>query len=238
MNPSPLVVQQSSSPPLRGGGGTRSRALRIVVPCALAALELTHPTWSEGSVSGAVGAAGGWWLPLHLLLIAGYLALVRVLWGPGVLVHAVLVAFLVCNTAFLAIDGVAGGLLAGSDPDAVDALWNSQLVTILANLTGATWAASLLSIAAAHLHGAQTRIGPVLTWVAFVVSAPPLSAPPVISRLLAAATGAWIVYARGTAGLPVALLAFAAVLHQHVGAEAAFGLLLVAAALARLPEPG
>ena len=81
-------------------------------------------------------------------------------------------------------------------------------------------------------------MGLVLTWVAFVASAPPLSAPPVISRLLAAATGAWIVYSRGTAGVPVALLVFAAVLHQHVGLEAALGLLLVSVALARLPEPG
>jgi hypothetical protein len=34
------------------------------------------------------------------------------------------------------------------------------------------------------------------------------------------------------------LLVFAAVLHQHVGPEAALGLLLVSLAVARLPEPG
>ncbi len=223
----------------RSGGGTRSRALRIVVPCALAALELSHPVWVEGSVSQAVVAAGGWWLPLHPLLIIGYAALVRVLWVPGILVRTVLVSFLVCNTAFLAVDGIAVGLLAGSDPQAADALWNSALVTALANVTGATWAASLLSIA--HFHGPKGRpalIGIVLTWLAVVASATSLSAPPVISRLLAAATGAWIVYSRGTTGVPAALLVFAAVLHQHVGPEAALGLLLVSVALARLPEPG
>src|SRR5712692_4800815 len=175
----------------RSGGRIPSRALRIAVPCALAALELSHPTWSGGGVSQAVTAAGGWWLPLHLLLIAGYAALVRILWLPGTLVRVTFVAFLVCNTAFLAKDGIAVALLAGSDPQAADALWNSRSVTALANLTGATWAASVLSVAAPHLRASKT--GPtqtalVLTWLAFVASVPPLSVPPVISRVLAAAT--------------------------------------------------
>jgi len=192
-------------------------------------------------VSQAVAVAGGWWMPLHVLLIAGYAALVRILWLPGTLLRVTLVAFLACNTAFLAVDGVAVGLLVSSDPQAADALWNSQSVTALANLTGATWAASLLSVAAAHLRAGKT--GPtqtalVLTWLAFVASVPPLSVPPVISRVLAAATGAWIVYATGTSGVRVALLVFAAILHQHVGAEAALGTVLVGVALTRLPEHG
>ena len=218
------------------------RLVRLVVLIALSALELSHPTWSDdGGVSHAVAAAGGWWIPLHVLLIAGYAVLVRILWVPGALVRAVLVAFLVCNTAFLVVDGVAVGLLASSDPQAADALWNSQSVTALANLTGATWAASLLSVAAAHLRAGKT--GPaqtalVLTWLAFVASVPPLSVPPVISRVLAAAAGAWLVYATGTSGVPLALLVFAAILHQHVGAEAALGTVLVGVALTRLPEHG
>ena len=225
----------------RSGGRIPSQALRIVVPCGLAALVLSHPTWSDGGVSQAVAAAGGWWVPLHVLLIAGYAVLVRILWLPGTVLRMTLVAFLVCNTAFLAIDGIAVGLLAGSDPQAADALWNSRSVTALANLTGATWAASLLSVAAAHLREgksgpAQTAL--VLTWLALVASVPPLSVPPVISRVLAAAAGAWLVYATGTSGVPLALLVLAAILHQHVGAEAALGTVLVGVALTRLPEPG
>jgi hypothetical protein len=190
-------------------------------------------------VSQGVAAAGGWWLPLHLLLIVGYAALVRVLWVPSILARAVLVVFLVCNTAFLGVDGVAIGLLAASDPAAADALWTSPLVTILANVTGATWAASLLSIAATR-HGATSstpvKVGVVVTWILFVTSV--FSVPQLFSRLAAAATGALIVYAQGPAGLAAALLVFAAVLHQHVGPEAALGLLLVSLAVARLPERG
>jgi len=217
------------------------RRLKIVVPIALGALALSHPMWSDSDVAAAIRAADGWWLPLHLLLIAGYAALVRLLWVSSVFARAMLVAFLVCNTAFLAVDGIGVGLLAATDPGEADRLWNSALVSALANLTGAMWAASLLSVAAAQLGEAKTKvvtIGLILTWVLFLASVPPASVLPLLSRLAAAATGAWIVYSRGAAGVPAALLVFAAVLHQHVGAEAALGLLLVAIALAPRPAPG
>jgi hypothetical protein len=217
------------------------RRLRPVVAGALAAVELIHPAWSEGSVSQAVAAAGSWWLPLHLLLIGGYAALVRLLWTRNVAPRVMLAAFLVCNTTFLAIDGIAVGVLATPDPRAADALWTSPLVTILANLTGATWAAAVLCFAGAHLRRTRSKpveAGLVLTWLLFVAGTPPLSMPPLFSRLTAAATGALIVYAQGAAAVPAALLVFAAVLHQHVGGEAALGLLLIAIALTRLPEPG
>ncbi len=221
----------------------RFRALTIVVPTGLAALELSHPTWSEGAVSQAVFAAGGWWLPLHLLLLAGYGVLVWLLWVPAKLPRILLVVFLMCNTAFLATDGVGVGvgLLAPADSSAADRLWNSALVAALANLTGAAWAASLLCVATSHLRGSKNRpaqIGLGLTWLTFVASALPVAAPSAVSRLLAVATGAWVVYVTGASGVPFALLVFAAVLHQHVGAEAALGMLLVCFALARLPEPG
>jgi hypothetical protein len=217
------------------------RRLRPAIPIGLAALALSHPTWSGGDVAMAVATAGGWWLPLHVLLIAGYAALVRLLWVANGFARVMLIAFLACNTAYVAVDGVAVGPLAGSDPLAADLLWNSPLIILLADLTGATWSAALLCVAAAHIRGTRSKplvASIVLTWVAFVASAPPLSAPPVISRVLAAATGAWLVYSGGPARVPAALLVFAAVLHQHVGAEAALGLVLVSVALTRLPEPG
>ena len=218
---------------------TRLRIARVVVPITLGALELSHPSWSEGTVSEAVAAAGAWWIPLHLLLIVGYAALVRSLWLPATFTRALLATFLLCNTAFLLVDGVAVGLLATSDPAAADALWNSPMVTILANLTGATWAASLLAIAATR-HGATNstpvKVGVVVTWILFVTSV--FAVPQLFSRLAAATTGALIVYSKGAAGISAALLVFAAVLHQHVGPEAALGLVLVGLAVARLPEPG
>lgn len=217
------------------------RGLRIVVPCALAALELSHPTWSDGGVSPAVMAAGGWWIPLHLLLVAGFAAMVRLLWVRATTARISLVTFLICNTAFLGLDGIGVGLLAPVDPGAADRLWISALVTALANLTGAAWAASLLGVAATHVRGSTNRavtIGLGLTWLTFVASATPLAAPSLISRLAAAATGAWVVYVSGASGVPFALLVFAAVLHQHVGAEAALGTLLVGIALTRLPDHG
>jgi hypothetical protein len=219
----------------------RPRALPIFVPIILAALELSHPAWSAGTVSQAVVAAGGWWLPLHLLLLAGYGILVWLLWVRDVLARSLLVLFLLCNTAFLGLDGVGLGLLAAADPGAADRLWNSGLVVALANLTGATWAASLLSVAAYQVRASTNRpawIGLGLTWIAFVASATPLAVPSLVSRLAAVATGGWIIYATGTSGVPFALLVFAAVLHQHVGAEAAFGLVLVGIAQARLSQHG
>jgi hypothetical protein len=230
----------------------RFRVLAIVVPIVVAALELSHPNWSEGAVSQAVLATGALWLPLHVLLLAGYGVLVWLLWvlqsrGVGRLPRAAalpriaLVVFLVANTAFLGTDGLAVGLLAGTDPGAADRLWNGEFVEALADLTGAAWAASLLSVAAFVSTAGRTRpalVGLGLTWLTFVVSAPPLAAPPIFSRLAALATGAGVVYATGNSGVSFALLVFAAVLHQHVGAEAALGMLMIGFALARLPEPG
>jgi hypothetical protein len=231
----------------------RWRALTVVLPIIIAPLELGHPTWSEGAESQAVLAAGGWWLPLHVLLLAGYGALVRLLWvlqsrcwagprrWPGTLPRILLVVFLVCNTAYLGVDGLGVGVLAPTDPDSADRLWHSEIVAALANLTGAAWAASLLSVAAAVSSAGRTRLavlGLGMTWLTFVASASPLATPPIVSRLAALATGAGVVYVTGNSGVPVALLVFAAVLHQHVGAEAALGVLLIGVALARLAEPG
>jgi len=68
-----------------------------------------------------------------------------------------------------------------------------------------------------------------LTWLAFVGSA--LGLPVLISRVLAIATLGWLVHGSGPAALGAALLVFGAVLRQHVGPEAALGLLCVAGSL-------
>jgi hypothetical protein len=213
----------------------------IAVPIALAALELSHPAWADGSVAQAVSAAGEWWLPLHVLLIAGYGVLALVLWrrlsarvGPGARAARWLaLVFGACNSSYLAVDGIVVGVLAQTDPNAADALWNSPAVAVLADTTGASWAAALLLAALTLLPSAAAAgAGTVVTWLLFAASVAPLPGAGLLSRVAALATGAWAVYQRGTIGIPFALLVFAAVLRQHVGPEAALGLVCIALAFA------
>ena len=129
---------------------------------------------------------------------------------------------MLANTIFLVLDGV----FAPADSVATNALWG--------NVTGAAWCLVLLSLAAA-LSPAEldrpTTLLLILTWVAFIASATPLPAGPLLSRAVAVASAAWLAYRGGVSALPSALLVFGSVLRQHVGPEAALGLLLVAAAL-------
>jgi hypothetical protein len=210
------------------------KALCVSVPMALGVLELSHPTWSETSVSQGVSGAGGWWIALHVLLILGDGVLVWMLWTSRIVNQLVLSVFAASNTAFLAIDGLVVGLLSQSNPAAADAVWGSAAVETLANITGAAWAAALLTTAAALNPSDQRRVGlfgSALTWAAFVASSVvPFAAA--VSRALALATGVLSVQASGMAGMPFALLVFAAVLRQHVGPEAALGMLCVALAQA------
>jgi hypothetical protein len=227
-------------------------------PLALAVLELLHPTWPDGSVAQGVAAAGVWWVPLHVLLIAGYgvlaLCLSRVVPDRPrtyrLAARISLLAFVACNTIFLAIDGLAVGLLASTDPTSADTLWNSPAVQALANLTGATWALTLLlvapmlhsvTLASSVTAGQTSRVmapltptliaGLALTWLTFTASSY-LPGAALASRAAAIATGAWATFTEGASTLPFALLVFAAVLHQHAGPEAALGMLCLALALA------
>jgi hypothetical protein len=207
--------------------------VRAILPVVVAALELSHPSWSDGSVTQAIASAGGWWIPLHVLLALGYPALVAVILWPrsARFTRSLLAGFTVLNAAYLLIDGV---VVAQLDAPSADAMWNSPWVAGLANAVGATWAAALLACALAFLPagaGRAARIGLAVTWLAFVAGAafPPAT---LASRLFGLATGAALVYTRGAPALPFALLVFAAVLRQHVGPEAALAMLFVAAATA------
>jgi hypothetical protein len=225
---------------------------RVLVPIVLGGLELVHPSWADGSVAEAVAATHGTWVPLHVALIVGFAALAWTLDVPRRPVRVLEGAFVVCNAAYLAIDGVAVGLLAQRNPGAADALWNSPGVTVLADLAGASWAATLLAVAAARsgpvpavagarsgpvLAVAAKRSGPArvlgpalgLVWLLFVAGSV-LPYVAVIGRGLALIIAAAAVYTRGTPGLGFALLLLAAVSRQHVGAEAAFGMLCLALA--------
>ena len=189
---------------------------------ALAILELAHP----------VSAAGAVWLPLHILLTGGYGLLTWLLWQAAArgdrhrtasaALRVALIGFVLANTIFLVLDGV----VAAADSVGTNALWG--------NVTGATWCLVLLCLAAA-LSPAEldrpTTLLLILTWVAFIASATPLPAGPLLSRAVAVASAAWLAYRNGVSALPSALLVFGSVLRQHVGPEATLGLLLVAAAL-------
>lgn len=217
--------------------------LRSLIPIALAVLEVIHPAWPDSSVGEAVQPVVAWWVLLHVGLLVGYVLLVVVLWGlaRSVLARWMLLAFAACNTAYLALDGVGVGLLARSDPVTADRLWGAVPVTVLADLVGATWAAALLLIAIwlQPSNGRVVRVGSGVAWLALVASAVTTGAIfSLLSRGVALATGAWSVYQDGSRNLPVALLIFASVLRQHVGPEAAVGLIGVALALALTPARG
>jgi hypothetical protein len=207
--------------------------MTVVIPLALAALELAHPTWGGASAARAVAAFGTWWLILHVALIVGYALLVLTLWRvPSHLGRLALAAFLVCNTAFLAVDGLAIGLLAPTESATADALWNSPFVVALADATGATWAATLLILAAGYTSPSRlVAIALGTVWIALIVS-PVVSVASLVSFAIALAVAAYQVYRGGAAGLPFALLVVAAILPQHVGAEAAAGMLCLALARA------
>lgn len=213
---------------------TRILAAAISLCVALAILELAHPGGTDSTVVDAL------WLRLHIALTIGYGLLTWFLWNTAripaavadrhriatALFRAALIVFVLANTTFLLIDGVFPELRAGTDPVSAS--------PVLANITGAAWCFVLLSLAAARAPAALDRPATlllVLTWFAFIAGATPLQASPLVSRAAAVVSAAWFAYRGGVSAVPSALLAFAAVLRQHVGPEAALGLLCVAAAL-------
>jgi hypothetical protein len=208
--------------------------LAVGVPLVLGILQLTHPTWVDGEVAQAVADASTWWIPLHLLLIAGYVALALSLWPAHRVSRALLVAFLICNTAFLALDGLVVGSLAPSNPSAADAVWNSPWTTALADLTGALWCAALLSLAVGRSPQHQLIQLTLLIWVAFVASLFTPAAILVSSLALVVAVYRTYLGRGPRAGVTFGLLALAALARQHVGVEAALGMLWIA--LAALSE--
>ena len=146
------------------------------MPVALAVLEILHPTWTDGSVSDAVRTAGPGWVPLHVALLLGYLLLAAVLWmfAPSQLARVMLVVFGVCNSVYLGIDGIAVGVLTQN----ADALWSEPWVMLLADATGATWAASLLLLTERWRTSSTVRVACLVVWLAFLATA---AAEPAVS---------------------------------------------------------
>lgn len=169
-------------------------------------------------------------MPLHGLLLVGYVGLVWCFWPQHWIARLLLAGFGVVNTAFLGLDGVVVGLSGAR----ADEIWNSPLAIGLANLTGATWCAALLALAAARTRLSRMTSWLLLAvWVMFVLGAVvPYAA---LATGIALAGAAFRGYSVG-AGMPFVLLLLAAILRQHVGLEAALGMLCLALAAA-LDEP-
>jgi hypothetical protein len=168
-------------------------------------------------------AAGAWWIPLHVLLVVGYVALAWALWPANRIARVLMALFVVANTAFLTLDGVLVGYLTTVDPGQADTLWGSPGVRVLADVTGATWCAALLAISGAYATVSKPlMVGLAITWLAFVATG--------VSWIVAVGVAGVLTYLTGTAGLAAALLIIASVQRQHVGPEALVGMLLVAVA--------
>ena len=184
----------------------RSSRFTVAALCVvLAGLEVLHPATAQDAQQQV-------WIGVHVALLVGYALLCVALWtsAPNALARASVAVFGVLNAAFLAIEGLGVG----------------APMLLLANVTGAAWSAALLT------RVRESRVLTVLlaaAWVLFVAGA--FGLPVIVSRVAAIGVMAWLVYTGGRAAIGGALLAFAAVLRQHVGPEAALGLLCVAAAI-------
>jgi hypothetical protein len=212
--------------------------IAVGVPLVVGALQLAHPSWSGGSISDAVLETGPWWVPLHVLLLVGYVALALTLWPDNSLSRALLVAFVLCNTVFLIVDGLLVGNLAASNAAAADSLWNSPATIALGDLTGALWCAALLAIGATRAPVSQRSGSPpgwlivlaVLIWAGFVASL--VTPAAIVIGSLALVFAVYRTYSRrgARAGVTFGLLALAALARQHVGVEAALGMVWIALA--------
>jgi hypothetical protein len=209
-------------------------ALAVAPPIALGVLALLHPTWTGDSVATAARSPD--WIPIHVGLLVGYAALVGVLWPggdrrrPAALALAI---FALTNAVYLAVDGLWIGRLALSDPNLADALWTAPAVNVLANLTGATWCIALLVRATLEhdVRGDRLLLGGLVLTAGLLIASLALPYAGLAARLAAVGTGGLALYRVGVFALPFALLVFASVLRQHVGPEAALGMLCVAVAL-------
>jgi hypothetical protein len=222
----------------------RPRRLLVLAAPSAAVLELLHPTWPDDAIFESIAPVLGWWLALHVLLLGLLPGVLWTLWlelprrrgGAKSLARVLLIIAAIANAAFIAIDGIGTGLLIlYARAAALTVLWNSPLLTGLADLAGGAFALALLATAAALYREARTGLAVValiVTGLAFLASAlPNLSAVLLISRIAALVAGAVVVYRGGGSRVPCALLMFAAVLPQHVGPPAALGILLIGVAL-------
>lgn len=227
----------------------------LALPVAsVALLELVHPSWPDDAVYETVAPIVGWWITLHLLLVALFPVVMWTLWlelqpARNALrrsAAALLAVAAVSSTAYLALDGLGTGLMVEAaqalDPAgrhavaaALVGMWTSPLVTGLVDTAGGSLALALLCTATALFPAAWNRSilsGLVITGAALILSAfAGGSLALLVSRAAGLFTGGMLVYRTGASAVPFALLVFAATLPQHVGPPAALGMLLIQAAL-------
>lgn len=222
-----------------------SRLGSLALAPGLAVLALVHPTPGLIDPIATIAAAEALWLGVHVALALGFAGLAWLLlrsadcWPADMwrtALRIVLLAFGVLSTVYVGIDGVLVGALAVADAARAETVWSAPALVGVANLVGGLWAAGLTLLAWARLPASRQSVivGATLlaTWLTFVASGLPngVAVPPLLSRLVATASAAVIVFRGGTGDLSPALLTVAAVFRLHVGPDAAVGLVLVAAA--------
>lgn len=233
-------------------------------PLALIPLELAHPRVGSSAYRAVVPVAS-WWIALHLLLAAGFALLALAIYllpqsggdraSPGLAL--ILGTFVVVNSAFVGVDGLAVGVLAqrGGSPAEVDALWASPLAGALNAGARLAWVLALVATAARLaplgrsrelLAGAVTASVAGIGYVWLASNAGLLSyspAVPVVLLLISIAAGLLAVGlslpgAGPDRALAQALLMPAAFLPQHgspAGAAGVAALLLAALVLELRP---
>ena len=236
-------------------------AVLLLPPLGLAPLELTHPD-AGVIVFRGVAPVAGWWTTLHVLLLLlfalfalGVGLLVRPPGGlEGRIAGLAIGVFAVCNSAFIAMDGISTGIIvanAGGLPpdqqqpvvDAVQGLWHNHVVSALATAGALGWLVGIAAAAAA-LVGLRSARPPLLLLLASVALRVPSQLPGLdttaaeivmAASVVAALAAAAALYAGrrrlDQAGI-LLLLLLAALSPQHVGWLAAAGVLCFLAAAA------
>jgi hypothetical protein len=206
-----------------------------------------------------------WWIALHLLLAVSFALLAVALFvgivhesGPAArLARMTLCVFVVGNSVFIGVDGIATGLIVrGARPlpaaqqigaeQALEALWNSPLNAAMGGWwAGLAWALAVGASALALYPQARQRVPLVLLLLSLAVNigiraglSPDILLPPagggllgVVQVLLGLAIIGVVAARGGAATAPFALLIIAAILPQHGGAVGAVGVACLGLAL-------
>jgi hypothetical protein len=231
-------------------------------PVALTLAELAHPLWSSGTVYQAVAPVADRWLLVHVVLVAGFaltaLGLASLLGDrsdPAARAARLLLGlFVVGNTALIAIDGLATGLLvdgaralpateqAGVEK-AIEAMWHQPLTNVFSGLGAFGFMAGILLTAVALYPRSQTCLaltGVGLTMVVWELSsavgllgdmslAYPLGAA---AWAIGLVTACYVVHDSGRASFPFAFLVLGAVGFQHTPPWGPIGLVALLVGLA------
>lgn len=227
-------------------------------------LEIAHPK-GTAAIFDVVAPVSGWWVALHVLLLVVFalfaLAVVELgahAGGPlATFSRLMMGVFVVANSAFVGIDGIATGVLvraAGTLPPEqrlavaalIETLWRSPVVLALADVSSVAWLAGIVATALLVCPLGKNAIAWLLVAGAALLRLAPIALPAVNGDALiwisvAVSVAACVAYSttRPLAGsLTLLFLFWAALLPQHGSLRGAVGAasFLVAATLVLVDE--